>query len=288
MTEAHTYSVEPLANYHCETGENPLWDQERQFVYWTDIPKGRLFRYDARTGEHEQVYSGEPVGGFTLQRDGSLLLFRVNEILVLRPDGALEMIVDRIDDDMERFNDVIADPEGRVYAGTIGKRDQSGGVYLVHVDGKVKNLFKGTGCSNGMGFSPDRKHFYWTCSTRRKIFRFVYEQSTGELTQRHELIRAGSDEGTPDGLAVDSKANIWSARWGGFAIRQYTPAGEQIGRIDFPVGKVSSLIFGGQDLDELYVTTAGGSDDADTDDGTLYRVKVAERGLPEFRSHVAC
>ena len=277
---------EPIANYHCQVGENPLWDEKRQLVYWTDIPAGRLFRYDARTGEHGPIYSGEPVGGFTLQKDGSLLLFQVNKFSLMRPDGSVQILVEDIDDDMVRFNDVIADPLGRVYAGTIGKDNQRGGVYLVTPDRNVTCLFKGTGCSNGMAYSPDRTYMYWTCTTSRKIFRFDYNPDTGELTNRHELIAIGPDQGYPDGLTIDRQGNLWSARWDGAAIHTYSPDGREIGRIDFPVAKVSSMIFGGPDLDELYVTTAGGSEDADTPDGTLYRVKVAARGFPEFRSDI--
>ena len=107
---------EPIVNYHCHTGENPLWDDKRQVVYWTDIPKGRLFRYDVRTGEHGQIYSGEPVGGFTIQQDGSLLLFQVNKFSLLQPDGSTQILVEGIDDEMVRFNDVIADtPDGSLY-----------------------------------------------------------------------------------------------------------------------------------------------------------------------------
>jgi len=277
---------EPLANYHCQVGENPLWDAQRQLVYWTDIPAGRLFRYDVRTGEHGAIHAGEPVGGFTLQKDGALLLFQVNKFSLLRPDGSTQVLVENIDDDMTRFNDVIADPHGRVYAGTIGKNSRRGGLYLVTTDGKVTSLFKGTGCSNGMAFSPDGRHMYWTCTSSRKIFRFDYNPETGALTNRHELVAIGPDEGVPDGLTIDREGNLWSARWGGSAVYRYSPAGRQIGKIEFPVGKVSSATFGGADLDTLYVTTAGGSEDTDTPDGTLYRVKVAVRGLPEFRSDI--
>lgn len=277
---------EPLVNYHCTTGENPLWDDRRQVVYWTDIPTGRLFRYDVRTGQHQQIYSGEQVGGFTLQRDGSLLLFQVNRVSIMQADGSTREIIADIDEDMIRFNDVIADPRGRVYAGTIGKDNERGGVYRVDTDGTVTNLFKGTGCSNGMGFSPDRKHFYWTCTTTRRIFQFDYHPDTGDLTNRKELVRIGENEGFPDGLTVDATGAIWSARWDGFAIWRYTPSGRPIDTIRFPVAKVSSMIFGGTALDELYVTTAGGSADTESPDGTLYRVKVNARGLPEFRSDV--
>ena len=95
------------------------------------------------------------------------------------------------------------------------------------------------------------------------------------------------EEKTPDGMTVDSAGNVWSARWDGFALHKYSPAGEPLERIDFPVAKVSSVVFGGDDLDELYVTTAGGSDEADTPDGTLYRLKAGARGPAEFRSRLA-
>lgn len=62
---------EMIANYHCETGENPLWHPMERRLYWTDIPGGKMFCYDPATDTHEQVYQGPPVGGFTIQQDGS-------------------------------------------------------------------------------------------------------------------------------------------------------------------------------------------------------------------------
>ncbi len=281
------HELEPIANYHCRCGEGPLWDDREKVVYWTDIPAGRLFRYDARTGEHAPFYSGGIVGGLTLQEDGTLLLFGENRICLLEPDGRERVVAEGIDDDMTRFNDVIADPAGRVYAGTMGRTTQSGGLYRVDTDGRVTCLFKGTGVSNGMGFSPDRRKFYWTDSTARKVFRFDYHQETGELSGREVFLAVSPEEGTPDGMTVDADGSVWSARWDGGGLYKYSPGGQELLKIDFPVAKVSSVIFGGDGLDELYVTTAGGSDGADTADGTLYRLQVDARGLGEFRSRVA-
>jgi D-xylonolactonase len=202
-------------------------------------------------------------------------------------DDREEALAEELEDAPDRFNDVIADPLGRVYAGTFSDDPKRGGLFLVDTDGAVQCLFRGTGCSNGMGFSPDRKTFYWTCSTSRQIFRFNYKEATGELTDREVVVRLGDDdEGTVDGMTVDVEGNLWSAIWDGFAVRKYSPEGDLLGTVRFPVAKPSSAIFGGPDLDRLYVTTAGGAADADTAEGTLYRVDVGAKGLPEFRSRV--
>ena len=72
---------ELIADYECVTGEGPLWHPDEQRLYWVDIPRGRLFRYEPATGAHEQVYEGDPIGGFTIQDDGALLLVHGSEAL---------------------------------------------------------------------------------------------------------------------------------------------------------------------------------------------------------------
>lgn len=277
-----------VANYHCIVGENPLWNPLDQRAYWTDIESGRLFRARHSTLEHECFYRGEVVGGFTLQEDGSLLLFEADRIALLAADGVSRRVLRQgIDSDMRRFNDVIADPEGRVFAGTIGRTDESGGLYRVERDGSIEVVWKGTGCANGMAFTADLRRFYWTCSTTRVIYVADYDRASGALTSRRPFYRAGADEGLPDGLTLDTDDFLWSARWDGSALLRINPDGKLVDRVELPVPKVSSACFGGPELDVLYVTTAGGSPDSTTADGTFYRLELGARGRPEFRSRIA-
>ena len=280
-------TLAPVANYHCRVGENPLWDEREGRLYWVDIESGRLFRVDHASGEHECFYRDKAmIGGFSFQDDGSLLLFEVDCIAVLSKDGKRRVVATNIDSGMSRFNDVIADPEGRVFAGTIGKTDESGGLYRVDRDGRVTTLWKGTGCANGMGFTPDLQRFYWTCSTTRVIYVADYERATGALANRREFYRASPDEGIPDGMTVDQGGSLWSARWGGSALLRIGTNARLLESIAFPVPSVSSATFGGPNLDTLYVTTAGGQVDDDAADGTLYRCKVIVPGAVEFRSRI--
>ena len=281
-----TDSFVAVANYHCEVGENPLWDERTQRIHWLDIDTGRLFRADHATLEHECFYRGPVLGGFTLQGDGSLLLFEADRIATLDAQGGRRVLVEGIDPDMRRFNDVIADPEGRVFAGTIGRTERTGGLYRVERDGRVTCLLKETGIANGMAFTGDGTGFYWTCSTTRRIFRFDYERQSGELSNRRLFHAATEPDDTPDGLTLDASDRVYSARWGGSAVLRLAPDGSVAERIVLPVTRVSSAGFGGPELDTLYVTTAGGTPDGTGEDGTLYRVDVGARGRLEHRSRV--
>ncbi|MEO7032262.1 MAG: SMP-30/gluconolactonase/LRE family protein [Polyangiaceae bacterium] len=279
-----------VANYHCKVGENPLWDEREGRLYWVDIESARLFRVDHESGAHECFYrdarDGAMIGGFSFQEDGSLLLFEVDRIAVLSKTGARRVLVEGIDEGMVRFNDVIADPEGRVFAGTIGKTEHSGGLFRVDLDGTVTPLWRGTGCANGMGFTPDLQRFYWTCSTTRLIYVADYDRATGALSNRREFYRAPEAEGIPDGMTVDLAGAVWTARWGGSALLRLSPDARLVERAPFPVSAVSSAAFGGPNLDVLYVTTAGGRVDDDAIDGTLYRMPVSVPGTAEFRSRI--
>jgi D-xylonolactonase len=207
---------------------------------------------------------------------------------VLSKTGEYRVLAQGIDPHMVRFNDVIADPEGRAFAGTIGKNAEVGGLYRVDLDGRVELLWRGTGCANGMGFTPDLRRFYWTDSTAQVIYIADYDRASGALTNRREFYRAPVEEGIPDGLCVDRAGHVWSARWGGSTLLRLDGEGRLAERVTFPVSRVSSATFGGPDLDVLYVTTAGGSGLADDHelDGTLYRFQVAVPGTAPFRSRI--
>jgi sugar lactone lactonase YvrE len=282
---------EMIADYACETGENPLWHPGEQRVYWTDIPTGRLFRYDPATRKHEQFYSGEVVGGFTIQADGALLLFMERGAVKMWRDGRLATVIEELPEERDsRFNDVFADPVGRVFCGTMASENRLGCLYRLDTDGRIVKLLEGIGCSNGMGLTPDGKCLYYTDSGKREIYLFDYDRATGGITNRRLWVRVpeAEGEGVPDGMTVDAEGYVWSARWDGSCLVRYAPDGTEERRVRFPAKKVSSVIFGGPEYTDIYVTTAGG-DQKETDGehaGALFRVNVGIRGVPEFPSRI--
>jgi D-xylono/L-arabinono-1,4-lactonase len=280
---------ELIADYHCATGEGPIWHPAEQKLYWADIPNGRLFRYDPAAGTHEQFYDGPVVGGFTIQVDGSLLLFGERGAVTIWRDGKLKTVIDEIPAERDtRFNDVIADPEGRVFCGTMPTEQRPGKLYRLDPNGDLTVVIDDTGISNGLGFAPDLAHLYHTDSTRREINRFKYERSTGEISDKTLFVRTPDDEGVPDGMTVDTEGYVWSARWDGNALYRYTPEGEIDQKFEFPARKVSSVTFAGVDYRDIYVTTAGGENKAQEGEGAgaLFRIRPGYTGRPEFLSRI--
>ncbi len=283
---------ELIADYACQTGEGPLWHPDEKRLYWVDIPQGRMFRYDPATGEHEQCYQGEQIGGFTIQEDGALLLFMERGAIKTWRDGQMETLVEEIPDERgTRFNDVCADPEGRVFCGTMPAPDRPGRLYRMDPDGSLRIVLDGIGCSNGIGFTPDLRGMYYTDSPTKSISLFDYDRGTGEITNRRVFAQVadGPAEGVPDGMTVDAEGYVWSARWGGHCVVRYAPDGTEVQRITLPPSKVSSVTFGGGNYSQMYLTTAGGNvkDEDGPEAGALYRVDAGVRGVAEFRSRIA-
>lgn len=253
-----------VADTACHVGEAPLWHPTEKCVYWSDIPAGILYRLDPVTDQHAVCYRDRPVGGFTLQADGSLLLFRdKGNVVVWRAGEVAETVVGSVADlQATRFNDVCADPEGRVFCGTMADLRHSGRLYRLDLDGKLTLLFEGLGTPNGMGFSPDQTQFFFNDShvTHRTTWLFDYDRAGGTLRNRRVFrdAKLRDDPGNPDGLAVDAAGGVWTARWDGAALLRHSPTGEIVERFAFPVKKVSSLCFAGDDLTDIYCTTAGG------------------------------
>jgi sugar lactone lactonase YvrE len=288
----HFAETEPqlVANYQCRCGENPLWNPIDERLYWCDIPNGRIFRYDPARNTHEICHEGEVVGGFTIESDGALLLFMARGAVRRWSNGILTTIISDIPEEREsRFNDVIADPMGRVFCGTMATPQRPGRLYRLDLDGALTIVVDGIQCSNGMAFSPDRRQMYYTDSFAREIYVFDFDAQSGSLENRRLFVKSDEADGLPDGATVDAEGYLWSAHWDGSCLIRYRPDGQEDRRIQFPTKQVSSLIFGGSDYSDMYITTAGGDEPDQNGElaGALFRMNAGVGGAPEFYSRIA-
>ena len=284
--------LELIADERCDTTEGPLWHTELQVLFWLDIPAGRLYQYDPATNRHTMRYQADgPIGGFTIQDDGQLLLFGDRgRIWTWDPDSGHErVVIEEIPAERgTRFNDVIADPEGRVFAGTMPEGDRGGRLYRLDSDRSLTVVLEDAGVSNGMDFTLALDALYHTNSTKREISRYRYDRESGGIALDAVVVRVPDGEGVPDGMTVDENGDIWSARWDGGALYHYAPDGALLGSKAFPARKVSSIAFGGPAFADAYVTLAGGTDreNEGTGAGALFRTTLGVAGRAPFRSRV--
>ena len=295
--------MELVAHYACECGEGPLWHPEEQALYWFDIPLGRLFRLDHRTGRHEMLYDGLEagtgrIGATVLDRDGALLLLG-DGCRVDRWDPhtrTLKPVLEPIEGE-SRFNDAFVDPAGRIYSGSIVRGTWEDGdpgrLYRIDPDGTRTVVDEGFNCPNGMALSPDGRHLYFASTTEGKIYRYDHDADTGELSARATIF--DEDGSMPDGMTIDTGGRLWSARWGHHHLWVHEPDGREVHRVRVPAETTSSVCFAGDDLDVAYITTAGGNGDLnapnDTPDGGLFRATLkhdgeVSRGLPDHRARL--
>lgn len=275
--------LEVVADFACATGEAPLWHSGQGKVYWVDVDEGGLFCYDAQTGEADEVFRDGIIGGMTLNDDGRLALFMEKGAVKLwSPDG-VEVVVPEIPAERDtRFNDVVADPRGRVFCGTMPGPSHEGRLYRLDPDGSLHLVLDEAGQPNGMDFSPDLQFFYFTDTMAGSITRFHYDVETGAIFQPERIVHIPKGEGVPDGLRVDEQGCIWSARWDGACLVRHDKAGQEMSRLVFPVQHVTSVTFDGT---TAYVTTGGGKERPDGDrSGALFRFTSSVPGRPQYCS----
>jgi sugar lactone lactonase YvrE len=260
MTRSARVSVEVFADLRADVGEAPHWDQRSMTLLFVDLTGGTIFRYDPSGTELNSFSVGQEVGAVVPRRDGGLVLAVRDGIAVASDAGdnfELTAPVER-DTPGNRMNDAKCDPAGRLLAGTTAFdfAPRAAALYRVEPDWSFDRIVRDVTQSNGIAWSPDGSQMYFIDSATQSVDVFDYDTDTGSAGNRRPLVTIERAHGVPDGMTVDSKGNLWVACFGGGTVRCFSPAGEQLDEVFFPVSQVTSCAFGGPGLADLYVTSA--------------------------------
>lgn len=288
-------SIRPLDDSRCHLGEGPLWDVSEQALYWVDSLAPALYRHDwaSRTTRRWDL-PGASVGSLAVRRSGGLVLAMDQGFHAFDPEsGACSLLCEPFAGrDLVRFNDGKVDPAGRFLSGGMhGAVGEGSGpepvcdMVSLAPDGSVATLLGGFGCFNGPCFSPDGRTLY--VAGRGDLFTleaFAYDPASGTVGEGRVLI----DAIDPDGCTVDAEGFLWSAQFGAGEILRIAPDGRIDTRIALPGQVTASVMFGGPDLDLMFVTTLGrpfwGIVPGAPDAGAVFVIEGSGfRGLPEHR-----
>ncbi len=282
--------AELILNAKATLGEGPAWDSKTQTLYWVDILEKRIY-----AGTQILAQLDDVIGCLAPRKNGHLILSLSGAegrlgFADLEPDTAQLTVLTTLDEiQTNRVNDGKCDPAGRFLAGTMDMNEKDPNGALYSFDGKqVTRLLDGITISNGLAWSVDHKIFYYIDTPTRAVKAFDYDLATGQIENPRVAVYIPESLGWPDGMTSDTDDNLWIAIWGGAQMTKWNPrTGKLLEHIPVPALHTSSCVFGGKDMNELYVTSARvGMSEADLKkyplSGGLFKVITNVGGMPTF------
>ncbi|HQX02343.1 MAG TPA: SMP-30/gluconolactonase/LRE family protein [Anaerolineales bacterium] len=247
--------AELLLDAKATLGEGPAWDSKTQTLYWLDILEKRIYADTRILAQLDDL-----VCCIAPRKNGNLLLGTRLGFADLNPDSVQLTVLAALDSELptNRLNDGKCDPAGRLLAGTMdmNEKDPNGALYSFDGKNSTRLLDKVT-ISNGLAWSVDHKTFYYIDTPTREVKAFDYDLATGQIANPRAAIHVPESLGWPDGMTSDTDGNLWIALWGGAQITKWNPStGKLLEQIPVPALQTSSCVFGGKDMNELYITSA--------------------------------
>lgn len=254
-------SSEPKSvwNLAAELGEGPVWVERDKALWFVDIKRQNIHRYDPADGSKRSWDAPEQVG-FILPAEGGGFLAGLQSGLYGfdQTSGGFDLIAEvEQDKPTNRLNDGVVDPEGRVWFGTMdnGEKDKSGAFYCFARGRLLRTAIDGIAITNGPAVSPDGRILYFV-DTLKGTIEAADILGDGQLGERRPFARIDPKDGHPDGPTIDGEGCVWISLYAGWEAWRYSPEGELLERVRFPVANITKIAFGGDDLRTVYATTA--------------------------------
>lgn len=262
-----TSSIKTVVSDRFEVGESPVWDAEKQRLFWTDIPKGIIHCLDIADGSRQQWEMGEAAGSLGLCASGRLVVALVADVIVFDPTNGNRRKIASVTHAKPgmRLNDGKVGPDGAFWVGSMdasGDANPAGVLYRVAANGQVGIDVKGLRTSNGLAWDSTGTRMYHSDSRGQWIDILDFNPATGEASNRRRWLDIDEATGRPDGGACDLEGNYWSAGPSASRVNCFSPDGQLIQSVDLPNVRPTMPCFGGPDRKTVYVTSlSGGIDD---------------------------
>jgi sugar lactone lactonase YvrE len=242
-----------------ELGEGPVWVERDDALWFTDIKRQRIYRFNPSTGDQQSWHSPEQVGFVLPAKSGGFIAGLQSGLHRFDPEKrSFELLVEvEPDRPTNRLNDGVVDPAGRLWFGTMdnGEREKTGSFYCYHRGCLTRTNITGISITNGPCVSPDGTTLYFVDTLGGTVFACSIGD-TGDLGPSRLLVKIDPREGHPDGPTIDSEGCIWISLYAGWEARRYSPDGDLLDRVRFPVANITKIAFGGPGLRTAYATTA--------------------------------
>ncbi len=279
-------SVEVVPVPRSGLGEGARWDRRSRELLWVDIEGHKVHRYDPVAKTHSSIDTPTPVSVVSARASGGWIAALEDGLAFVSTTGGVEMLNPFLRNEPGlRLNDGRVDRTGRFWVGSMAydQRPGAGRLFRIDPDASVNVAIDAVTISNGIDWSPDGRCMYYVDTPTRRVEVYDFDEDSGRIASPRTLVTIDHSHGFPDGLTVDSDGGIWVCLWGGAAVHQYTPEGHLELVVTLPTRQVTSCAFGGDDRDDLYVTTASSTAETEADPaaGRVFVCRPGVRGQLE-------
>src|SRR3984893_12049411 len=286
-----TITIDRISGVKNQLGEGPVWDVTEKALYWIDGHMPAIYRLDPKTNEIRSWQVPKQIGSFALREKGGAICAMSDGFYFFdfASGNATPVPNGIVAKQGTNFNDGKTDARGRFIAGTLDSKfkESVGSIFSLDASLKCSVLEPAIGCTNGPCFSPDNRTFYCSDSVSRTLASYHCYPSTGKVSNKREFAKIKGLGGVADGATVDADGNLWSAIAGGGKIVCFKPDGSVARTVEVPAPIITSVMFGGDDLNVLYATSIGmkilGMEPG-SEGGALFAIKgLGVKGKPERR-----
>jgi L-arabinonolactonase len=259
-----TLRIECLVDCANHLGEGPLWDAETGRLWWLDgtgrrVGNPSIWRLDPRSGKVDRWFVNRDIGALAVRENGRLALALDDGFYFFDPETEKLDPIRLVDADQprSRLNDGKVDRRGRFFAGGMDDKEELAicGLWRLDPDLSVSKVADGIICANGPCWSPDDKTFYVADTFVDEFWAYDYDIETGAVANKRVFADTKAVPGVPDGSTVDAEGCLWNAELISGDLVRYDPTGRIERRIGMPVRNVTSVMFGGDELEEIFVTS---------------------------------
>lgn len=276
--------AELIWDVQAELGEGPVWSPRERRLWFVDIKGRKLHRFDPADSAKRSWDTPDQTGFALPADDGSLVCGVRGGLHRFDPQTGAFTLIHAVEEDrpQNRLNDGFVAPDGSLWFGSMDDSEQvrTGALYR-WANGELTRHDDGYGVTNGPALCPQARTLYHHDTLDRRIYAFDHRD--GVLSRKR--LFAETPDGYADGPSVDSAGVLHVGLFNGWGVARFSPSGERLGTIRLPVQTVTKAAFGGDDLCDLYCTTAWlGNADRRSEQpalGGLFRLRVDTPGLPQ-------
>jgi len=268
-------------------GEGTLWVPSHNSIYFVDIKRKRILILNIKTNKKRIIKIDKEIGFLTHIKKDIFILGLQSELRIinLKNKETIRSIPIEEDIPLNRINDGKIDPKGRLWFGTMDNLERNiknGSLYCLDKKLNIHKVDTKYYITNGPAFI-DSENFLHTDSRSKTIYKIKIDKKY-KIIKKTKFLKFFKKDGSPDGMTIDSKKNVWVCHYGGACISVYNLKGKKIHKIDLPAKNITNCTFGGLKNNELFVTTAlKGLKKSEIENykysGSLFNIKTNIKGI---------